>query len=119
LTEQKNNNLGKTGEGIAANYLLRKGYKILQENWRFGKNEIDLIALDGVTTVFVEVKARVTDNRGHPEQAVTITKQRAIKKVADAYLYEYETIKIRFDIIAITFWPGAGTDIRHFEDAFF
>ena len=84
----------------------------------FKKNEIDIIVQQNDTTAFVEVKARTTDNKGNPEQFVTPAKQAEIKKAANQYIYDNETNKVRFDVIAITYWPDAETELIHFEDAF-
>ncbi len=119
MAEQKNNVLGNKGESIAIETLRAKGYKIVHVNWRYGKNEIDIIAEIENTTVFVEVKSRLTDNAGHPEQAVGKSKMASIKKVALEYIETNIVDKIRFDIIAITFWPDAPMELIHFEDAFF
>jgi putative endonuclease len=119
MSTQKNNELGKEGEEMAMQHLRSKGYKILHCNWRFHKNEIDIIAQLDNKTVFVEVKARTTDNHGHPEQFVTKSKQKEIKKVAAEYMFQNDTDLIQFDVIAITYWPGADTELVHFEDAFF
>jgi putative endonuclease len=118
MSTQKNIEVGKAGEELALAFLRSKGYKILHCNWRFKKNEIDIIALQDITTVFVEVKARTTDNKGNPEQFVTPAKQAEIKKVAREYILDNETDKLRFDVIAITYWPDAEPELVHFEDAF-
>jgi putative endonuclease len=118
MSTQKNIDLGKAGEEMAIAFLRGKGYTILHCNWRFKKNEIDIIALQDSTTVFVEVKARTTDNKGHPEQFVTPAKQAEIKKVAREYILDNDIDKVRFDVIAITYWPDADTELLHFEDAF-
>ena len=116
---QTNLEVGKLGEELAIKELKAKGYKIIKCNWRAGKNEIDIIALLNNITIFVEVKSRNTDNKGHPEHFVTKAKQTEIKKAAQVYLNTHETDLIRFDVIAITFWQNADTEIIHFEDAFF
>jgi putative endonuclease len=116
---QKNNEVGKAGEALAIAFLRQNGYTILHCNWRAGHNELDIIAQQDSTTIFVEVKARTTDNAGHPEQGVTKAKQNEMKKATTVYMLDNETDKIRFDVIAVTFWPGADTEIVHFEDAFF
>ena len=118
MSTQKNIEVGKAGEEMAIAYLRSKGYKILHCNWRFKKNEIDIIVQQNDTTAFVEVKARTTDNKGNPEQFVTPAKQAEIKKAANQYIYDNETNKVRFDVIAITYWPDAETELIHFEDAF-
>jgi putative endonuclease len=119
MATSKNNDKGKAGEELAIAFLRSKGLTIEHVNWRAGHNELDIIAKDGKTTVIIEVKARTTDNKGHPEQGVTKQKINQIKKAAHEYLLQVGWDLIRFDVVAITFWPGAETEILHFEDAFF
>ena len=84
-----NLSLGKNGEDIAKKYLEKSGYKILETNKRFSKLcEIDIIALDKNTLVFVEVKTRKTDICGHPFEAITKNKYNHIK----GYTYTYKKI---------------------------
>lgn len=117
--KDKRQPLGKRGEMIALRFLKKKGYKILACNWRYGREEIDIIAQIPDRTIFVEVKTRQTNRYGYPEQAVTPKKQAAIARVATAYLYKHEiTTEIRFDIIAITLQNNR-KEIYHIEDAFF
>jgi putative endonuclease len=78
--------LGKQGEHWAAQFLLDKGYQLLESNYRYGKGEIDLIALQGQILVFVEVKTRSSDLYGPPEGAVTQHKLKQMRKVAGYYL---------------------------------
>ena len=110
---------GEFGEELAANFLVRNGYKILDRNYRFERAEIDLIAEDGNELVFVEVKARSSKTFGEPEDAVTEQKENQIRNAADGYLYEknIDDRPCRFDIIAIEFRNGV-LDIRHIKDAF-
>ncbi len=119
MPTSKNIEIGKTGEALAISFLRAKGYAILHVNWRAGHNEVDIIAKDNNTTVFVEVKTRVTDNMGNPEDAVKKAKIKELKKTAEAYLLQIGWEEVRFDVIAITLWPDAETEIMHFEDAFF
>ena len=106
---------GKQGEAQAEEYLKQKGYEILERNYRYKRAEIDLIALQGNTLVFVEVKFRSNDYFGYPEEAVTIKKQQHIIHAADQYIHEKNWLQpIRFDIIALL----NKTELRHFEDAF-
>ncbi len=94
---------GKDAETIAAKYLKKAGYKILEKNYRSGGGEIDLIAKDKNTIVFVEVKARKSDRYGHPKEAVTYRKQRKISMTALSYLKEtkQENKSARFDVVAM------------------
>ena len=101
-----NQKFGEKSESIAAGYLEKKmGYKILEKNFRTKIGEIDIIAKDGGTLVFVEVKARRSLFYGNPKYAVTSRKQ---KKISMAALYYLKTKKLsnakaRFDVVAINF----------------
>jgi putative endonuclease len=111
--------LGKRGEELAARYLEEKGYKILETNWRFGRNELDLIAEDGDTLVVVEVKTRQSNAIGDPEMAVTREKQRVIIRSANAYVrWKHRDIEVRFDIVSILM-KGETLTINHIPDAFY
>jgi putative endonuclease len=95
---------GKKGESIAARLLRKKGYQILEQNYRTRLGEIDIIARDRNTLVFVEVKARSSNRFGHPKSAITPQKQRKISMVALHYLKITNQMrsKARFDVIAIS-----------------
>ena len=114
----KHNELGKQGEEIAAQYLIEKGYEIVERNWRNKHKEIDIIAKDGKDLVIVEVKTRQTDEYGDPDIAVTRQKQRRLISAANAYLFQNKLdIDTRFDIISIIFKEDKPV-IDHIEDAF-
>lgn len=110
---------GKVGEKKAARYLKRKGYRILERNYRAGKHEIDLIAYDKREDclVFVEVKARSESQFGLPGEAVNANKQRFLRLAALSYLKQIkgEESPARFDVIEVYFDKG---DIRHIINAF-
>lgn len=109
---------GRRGEAIAAAHLQAKGYRILAQNYKRQNAEIDIIAQQGETVVFVEVKSRTTNDFGYPEEAVGIAKRERIKRAAEYFIAEQEWHgDIRFDIIAVT-W-SALPEIVHFEDAFY
>ena len=95
---------GAIGETIAARHLKKKGYKILDRNYRTKLGEIDIVAKDKDTIVFVEVKARRSSQYGSPKWAVTPKKQRKISMAALFYLKETKQIraKARFDVVSIT-----------------
>ncbi|MEZ5083314.1 MAG: YraN family protein [Bacteroidales bacterium] len=115
----KHYNLGIKGEEIATQYLLGKGYKIIERNWRHGKDEIDIIALDGNFLVIVEVKTRSTNFFGEPEEAVTDTKQKFLVRAAEEYVIKKDIhLEIRFDIISIIIEQAKET-IRHIKSAFY
>lgn len=110
--------LGKLGEDFAVDYLVNKGYQILERNWRSGHKEIDIIALDDTTLVVVEVKTRKSDDYGEPDIAVGVTKQRMLIWAADAYVrYKNLNVDVRFDIISIVI-TDTEPEIEHIEDAF-
>ncbi|MCC7299204.1 MAG: YraN family protein [Bacteroidia bacterium] len=111
--------LGILGEKESANWLLMHGYAILATNWRSGKSEIDIVALDKNTAVFVEVKARTGTFFDYPESAVNASKQNAMMRAAQNWMIENPQIhSFRFDVIAIEFLPHV-KKITHFKDAFF
>jgi len=96
--------LGGLGEDLAAGFLKKQGYKILERNYRTPQGEIDLIALDGGTVVFVEVKTRTSDAYGAPELAVNPAKQQRMVKAALGYLEQkrLHQMACRFDVVAIS-----------------
>jgi putative endonuclease len=110
---------GTLGEDAAVEYLGKKGYRILERNYRFERGEIDIIAEEREVLVFVEVKARRSQAFGEPHEAVTARKQNQIRKVAEGYLFLHEINdkECRFDIIAIHY-KGSKMSIEHFENAF-
>ena len=110
--------LGKIGEELAINYLINKGYQILERNWHSGHKEIDIIALDGDTLVAIEVKTRKSNTFGDPDIAVGVMKQKMLIWAADAYVrYKNLDVDVRFDIISIVF-TDTDKKIEHIEDAF-
>jgi putative endonuclease len=116
----KHNETGLKGEQIAENFLLNKGYTILHRNWRFGKKEVDLIALKDDLLVFTEVKTRKNFHFGFPEEFVTLKKQGMLKTAAEAFTDQNPHFtKIRFDIVSICYHRDIVSEIVHFEDAFY
>lgn len=113
--------LGKAGEDLAEKYLCSKNYQILKRNFRSKLGEIDIIARDGKTLVFCEVKTRLSTRYGQPFEAVTPRKQATIRAVAEIYLALQKNTSrfntIRFDVVSILSTNG-GIKIRHLEDAF-
>jgi len=116
---------GRLGEDVAVDLLEAKGYRILDRNYRFSREEVDIVAFqptpknDGGMLVFVEVKARRGTGFGRPEDAVDKAKQLAIRRVAEAYLHERRLMPapVRFDVIAVLLGDGE-PEIEHFENAF-
>jgi putative endonuclease len=118
LFQQKS--LGRRGEDAAARHLKKFGYTIVARGQRDRIVEIDLIAVDGRTVVFIEVKTRTTHEAGHPADAVDEAKQQRLTRLALSYLKRHDLLecRARFDVIAVT-WPDRGKPtIEHFEDAF-
>ncbi|NTU42404.1 MAG: YraN family protein [Nitrospirales bacterium] len=110
--------LGAQGEEMAASHLRGKGYRILQRNYRTPLGEADIIALDGTTLVFVEVKTRNSDCHGQPFEAVVRKKQERLGRIALYYLKREKTERpVRFDVISILAWDK-GYSIEHITDAF-
>ncbi len=120
----KNSNFkstGKSGEDIAEKFLIEKGYEIIKRNFRFGKGEIDIIAKDGDYLVFVEVKSRKNYNYGEPEYAITKSKQRQLKRMAEGYFYVngIQEQLCRFDVITIVGEKEDELKINHIINAFY
>lgn len=116
MTQQE---LGIHGENLATQVLLNKGHIILDRNYRFGKQEIDIVTRLDNQIVVVEVKTRETALIGEPWKAVTRSKQKSIIRVANRFLKEHcYTMDTRFDIISIVH-NSYHTKIEHIENAFF
>ena len=113
------NAMGDRGENLAARHLQKLGYKIIVRNFRCEMGEIDIIARDGTTLVFVEVKARAYEDPA-PEDQVHDQKQHQLTKVAKVYLSRYGTPQppARFDVVAVVWPAGREPIIRHTPHAF-
>jgi putative endonuclease len=111
--------LGKEGERIAEQYLKRKGYKLVERNYRCLAGEVDLIVLDRRVIVFVEVKTRTGHGFGTPLEAVQPRKQRKMMQAAQFFLSQKKLHQrdARFDVVGIS-WPGREPVIEHVENAF-
>lgn len=115
----QHNLFGNKGEMLASRYLLDKGYAIHHHNWRSGHKEIDIIAQQRDTLVFVEVKSRASEEYGNAYDAVTDKKIALLISAAQAYLQKNKIdLKFRFDIITVI---GCNEPYRieHIEDAFY
>ena len=111
--------LGKKGEELARKHLEEKGYRILDTNWRHGRDEVDIIAMDGDMLVIVEVKTRSTDSYGEPEESVNPAKERFLIRATEAYLDEKDMdAECRFDIVSIILNKDRFR-IKHIEEAFY
>jgi putative endonuclease len=114
----QHNLLGKSGEEYAIEYLIGKGYIILDTNWVSGKLELDIVASHDNVLVVVEVKTRRDAEYTYPEEAVTEKKIRNIVRATDAYLRTKDfDLDVRFDIISIV-GKEPPYQIEHIEDAF-
>ena len=112
---------GQRGERCAIKFLKRKRYTILHRGYRILGGELDIVAVDGRTIVFVEVKTRASHDAGHPADAVDNHKQQQLTQLAMAYLRRYQLLDVssRFDVVAITWPPGQKRPvIEHFKNAF-
>lgn len=113
--------LGVRGEDAAARFLKRLGYKIVARGDRLKSGEIDLVAVDRQTVVFVEVKTRESADAGHPSEAVDAAKQRRLTRAAVSFLKNHGLFEssARFDVVAVT-WPAGQRRpaIEHFLNAF-
>jgi putative endonuclease len=118
--KQAAHDLGKSGENIAHNYLKDNKYKIIARSYRLFRGEIDIIASDQKTLVFVEVKTRKSTDYGFPEESVTPSKQRQIRKIAQGFLAKnnLQDVECRFDVISLSFDEKEGYSIRHIKNAF-
>ena len=118
------NRIGRIGEHLATRYLEDLGYRILDRNWRAAvdavRGELDIVAQDGRTLVFCEVKSRRRTPFDDAFAAVTWSKQRQLRRLAALYLSrEQGGVDVRFDVIAVA-WPAAGgaAAVDHIRGAF-
>ena len=113
--------LGDRGERAAVRYLKKQGFRIIAKQYRNSYGEVDIIAQDGKTTVFVEVKTRTSTNDGQPFEAVDLRKQEKITRIALAWLKKHDRLEqpARFDVVSIL-WPDERGEpqIQHFRNAF-
>ncbi|MDB9893774.1 YraN family protein [Flavobacteriaceae bacterium] len=110
--------LGKKGEELAIDYLIKQGYKIVERNWRFQKAEIDIIARKEETLISVEVKTRSTNDFGNPQDFVNPKKIKLMVLAMNEYVLKKDlNVEVRFDIVAITKNKGS-FNIEHLEDSF-
>lgn len=112
--------LGRRGEEAAARHLEKLGWRLVARRHRSRLGEIDLIAEEDGTVVFVEVKCRRSRACGPPEESVTPSKQRRLARLAEGFLAAkgIRGRDCRFDVIAVDEAPGGRLEIRHIRDAF-
>lgn len=113
---------GEAGEDLAAKYLKQLGWRIIKRNYRCPMGEIDIIAEDGDTVVFVEVKARAKGAMVSASESVNVRKQEKLSSVAMHYLgtlgRKGGPPPARFDVIGVSIREGETEDIEHLKDAF-
>jgi putative endonuclease len=111
---------GRLGERIACRHLLREGYDVLARRFRGRYGEVDLVALDGPTLVFVEVKTRATRNFGDPSEFVDQGKQQRFRLAAEEFVSRYDLGRYayRFDIVAVVAPSTTVEEVEHFANAF-
>ena len=110
--------IGKKGEDLATDYLLAKGYSILERNWRHGQKEIDIIAQWQDMLVIVEGKTRTGTSFGDPVESITLRKQALLIRAAEAYLFAHHLdLDVRFDMIVVA-KNKTGSVLEHIPDAF-
>lgn len=117
---EENVELGRRGEDAAARFLYRRGYDIVERNWKCAAGEADIIARDGDVVVFVEVKTRTSIEKGLPSDAVDKRKREKYEKIAALFLMDYDAVDVpvRFDVVSLLV---IGTDralVRHHINAF-
>ena len=106
--------MGQWGEGVARTRMISEGWSVLEQNYRLGRREIDLIARRGRLIAFIEVKTRSGTGFGPPEEAVTALKRREIETVAASFLSRSRLgdVDVRFDVVSIL--AGPGPSVRRF-----
>tara|TARA_R110002073_G_scaffold279026_1_gene443206 strand:+ start:496271 stop:496630 length:360 start_codon:yes stop_codon:yes gene_type:complete len=115
----QHNELGKKGEQLAVDFLVKKGYSILDTNWRYQKAEVDIIAQKAEVLAVVEVKTRSTIDFGNPQDFVNPKKIKLLVAAVDEYVISKDlNVEVRFDIIAIVKEKNNYT-IEHLENAFY
>jgi len=112
-----NQAIGRWGEDVAADYLIKKGYDIVARNARTPYGELDLIMMHNGRLVIVEVKARTTASYGYPETAISTRKQEHLAASAEHYAQEHNIDNWQIDAISVEGKPNRGEPrITHFED---
>ncbi|WP_339752022.1 YraN family protein [uncultured Winogradskyella sp.] len=115
----QHNELGKKGEQLAVDFLLKNKYEIIERNYRFDKAEVDVLALKDNILAVIEVKTRSTIDFGNPQDFVKPKQIKNLVKAVDEYVNENDLdLEVRFDIIAIV-KEKKGFSVEHLENAFY
>jgi putative endonuclease len=111
--------LGRRGEQLAADYLVAKGYRLLEKNWRCQAGELDIVAQDGETLVAVEVRTRRGRSLGSPEESITLAKQLRLVDLSETYVQETDwSGPLRIDVVAVVIdRRGQVQRLDHYENA--
>ncbi len=116
----EHNEIGALGEQYACRFLEELGLEVLERNWRFGKDELDIIARTARELVIAEVKTRSSDQHGQPEEAVKKGKRSTMIRGANRYIQETGCeLAVRFDIVSVILHPTGKPYIHHIPDAFY
>ena len=120
MSSHARDELGRRGEEEAARYLRGLGYRIVGRRKRVLRGDIDIVALDGRTVVFVEVRTRSDTAHGHPAETVGHVKQRRIAELAAAYIrrHRLEDCHVRIDVVAVTMSADGRPVVEHYQNAF-
>jgi putative endonuclease len=111
------NELGRWGEDMAVVQLEKEGFTIVERDWKSGRRDIDIIALDGDTVVFVEVKTRRNRLFGEPEEAIDWHKQQNLMLAINHYVKQKRIRQeFRFDVVSVIGIPGSTPEINHIKD---
>ncbi len=117
MSASRNITIGKAGEDLACRYIEELGYKVINRNWHFSKNsEIDIIAKDKNTLVFIEVKTRTSQNFGHPLEAITKNKLEKIFTAVLAYINQCKIDYKSYRIDAISIIGLSSPKIEHIKN---
>lgn len=110
---------GNDGEQLAADFLIKKGFTVIERNYRYKHSEIDLIIQQGNWMIFVEVKTRSSSEFGYPEEFVDYKKKKKILEGAEHYIFKTDWQgNVRYDIVSVRLKEGQ-TEVVHIEDAFY
>lgn len=117
-SEPETATIGRRGEREAEKLLKRKGYHVLARNWRSGRDEIDLICLEGKSVVFVEVRTRKAGALVSGYDSINRRKREALRRCCRNYFSKMKPkpITLRFDVVEVEHEEGAITETRHFQD---
>lgn len=113
--------LGRQGEDVAASYLADQGFTVVERNWRCEHGELDVIAVDGRDTVFVEVKTRSSTAFGHPFEAITDAKLARLRRLASAWCEAQAGARpgvIRIDVVSVLIRDGGLPLVEHLRGVF-